>query len=232
MFSIVIPGSASLSPPAQALFAVQIASAFQGPGFTSNVAGVTAFNGTSAIVNGYAYAVWTVTPTVTELAIASSLRDSFVSKLSINTTIVLNSFAGAYANAACNGMSTVTTLSNEPLVYSTNVTVPGPLQCGAKLIYPALSDITNQIGIDNGLIIASNRGKYCSTPAVTGGAVGIPGSGSCIQYGVLAAGTGVTAANVGKLCSLNPINLSGSIAVNTPIVAGVTITGQCTTHWA
>ena len=201
MFSIVIPGSTTFPAPAQAGFCAAITSVFQGPGFNSTctISGVTSFNGTAAIVNGFAASQWSATPTVTQLSVASSLRDSVVSALISNTTSVLPGFTGATANCACNGVSAVTAFSTATTAYSTNVTLPGPMQCGAKLTFASAAAVTNQVGVDDGSTNALNKGKYCSTPAVAGGVVGVPGAGSCIQYGVIAGAVGSVQAIAGTV---------------------------------
>lgn len=242
VFSIIVPGTTSLTAAQQASFSAGITSFLQGPSFNSSVtiSGVTAFNGTSAIVNGFVTTLWSATPTVTQLSFASSLRDSMIATLTTNTS-TLTGFPSSTANCACNGISVVTAVSTDTLVYSTNVTTPGPMQCGARLSFSPAALVTNQVGIDDGTVAAANRGKYCSTPAVSGGVVGVPGTSSCIQYGVIASNSGSSQATAtvsgaqllaGRVTALTTVTTGAgytsaptvTISAPTQIPAQVTVT--------
>jgi hypothetical protein len=160
------------------------------------VGSVSAFNGTGVLVSGYAYFTYSAFPTVIELQAAAALRDARVVLLTTNSSSVLGAaFPGAIPNCACDGVGVVTALSTASFVYNVNITgVPGPMQCGARLAYYNPSAQINQVGVDDGSVAFSSFGKYCSTPPVTGGVVGVPGAGSCRQYGVVASADGTTQA--------------------------------------
>jgi hypothetical protein len=166
-------------------------------GASCTVGSVSSFNGTnSVLVSGYAFFNWSSVPSVTEVQTATALRDGRVTALTTNVTSVLGTtFPTAIPNCACDGVGVVTALSTAPFVYNVNITgVPGPMQCGARLAYDNPSAQINQVGVDDGSVTFSNFGKYCSTPPVTGGVVGVPGAGSCRQYGVVASADGTTQA--------------------------------------
>ncbi|WPT11387.1 hypothetical protein PSENEW3n2_00000825 [Picochlorum sp. SENEW3] len=157
------------------------------------------WNGTDALINGFFFYEWLSTPSVTQIQLASALRDQAVETLRQNASSILGqNFPGSYANCACDGPTAVVTASaTSDFSYSKNLTViPGPVQCGARLTYStAQSDaVINQVGVDDGSTNLANIGKFCSTPAVVNGVSGIPGQGSCRQYGVVATPVGTARA--------------------------------------
>ena len=180
---------------------------------TCIVGNVSTFNGTSALLTGYAYFTYNTIPTITELQTAAALRDARVVALTTNTTSVLGSvFPTALPNCACNGLSVVSKPSTAPFNYVTNITgAIGPMQCDARLTYDTSNpnNLINQVGIDDGSTTISNVSKYCSTPAVKGGVVGVPGTGSCRQYGIQGAGTGVTATAITNVLSGSAVQVNG-----------------------
>jgi hypothetical protein len=202
-FSLIIPGFTTTSFNAnqqQALCSALTSnwnSSSSGRDSTCSIGSISAFNGTSTVlVSGYAFFTFTGTPSVTDIQTAQALRDARVIALTTNVTSILGAaFPTAIPNCACDGVSVVTVYNTSPFVYNTNITgVPGPMQCGARLIYDNPNALINQVGLDDGSVTPSNLGKYCSTPFVTGGVVGVPGSGSCRQYGIIASADGTTQA--------------------------------------
>jgi hypothetical protein len=154
------------------------------------------FHSPSLLVNGYAFFTWKSFPTTAELQAAASIRDSRISVLTTSPeTILGNVFPGSLPNCACYGIGVVTTPSTSGFPYTVNITgVPG-FTCGAKLTYDGSANgQINQVGVDDGTVNAANRGKYCSTPATSGGVLGVPGSASCRQYGVVSFAPGGTQA--------------------------------------
>lgn len=163
------------------------------------VPSVAAYNASSVIATGYAYFGWRGIPSVSAYVAAQAVRDNTVSTLTQNpAALVGSSFPTAVPNCECEGTARITTSSTEPFSYSKDVLTLNPLppyvleanpmKCGARLTYNSVYPwaIVNQMGIDDGFVIAANRGKFCSSPPLTNGAVGVPGVGSCRQYGVLA----------------------------------------------
>jgi hypothetical protein len=172
-------------------------SSSSGRGAACTIGSVSSFNGTNnVLVSGYAYFTFSGAPAVTDIQTAQALRDARVVQLTTNATNVLgDSFPSAVPNCACDGTTAVTAFNTANFNYNTNITgVPGPMQCAAKLTYNNGNDLVNQVGLDDGSTTFANLGKYCSTPAVTGGVVGQPGSGSCRQYGIIATADGTTQA--------------------------------------
>ena len=165
---------------------------------TCTVSSVTAFNTTAIVATGYTYFTWTAVPTVIALSAAATLRDQRVATLTTNVGAVLGTtFPNAVPNCACYGLDLVTASVNDNYIYNVNVGGVG-MQCGARLTYnPALvSQITNQIGVDDGTTNPGNLGKFCSAIGVANGVPGIPGELSCRQYGVIASASGTTQAIV------------------------------------
>lgn len=200
-FSIIIPGftTASFGTAQQTALCGAITNGWSSAtsATTCTVGSVSSFNGTSVMASGYAYFTYGAVPTVTQLQTAAALRDARIVALTTNFTSVLGSvFPSAVPNCACNDLTAVIAPSTTAFVYNTNITgVPGPMQCGAKLTYDgSVNSLVNQVGIDNGSVTFGNLGKYCSTPAVAGGVLGVPGSGTCEQYGVQASAEGTSQA--------------------------------------
>ena len=156
---------------------------------TCRIGAVTTFNGTSVAISGNAFFAWTYAPDDNSLSTAISLRDRRVNALINNPALVLGtSFPGAQPNCGCYGTEPVT--ASNAFGFNYDMTIGGlSMQCGARLTYDPTNPaaILNQVGIDDGSSTSfSNLGKFCSTPAVLGGVLGVPGYGSCRQYGVVA----------------------------------------------
>lgn len=187
------------------------------------VGSVTSFNGTGVLVSGYAYFTWSVTPSVINLNAATTLRDNRVTALNTDFASVIGSaFPGATPNCACNGLDLVTQSSTTAYSYSVNILgVPGPMQCGARLTYDSsiATSIINQVGVDDGTIIPANLGKFCSNPAVSNGVLGIPGVGSCRQYGVIATAAGATQAVVNNAAG-NGVTITSGALTSVTFVGG------------
>ena len=187
-FSIIIPGftTASFGTAQQNSLCGAITNNWSSAtsAVSCTVGSVSAYNGTSVLVSGYAYFTYSAIPSITDLQTAAALRDARIVQLTTNVSNVLGAvYPAAVPNCACSGPSTVvSTPSTTPLSYATNITgIPGPMQCAYKLNNDGtINGMVSQIGVD------SVTQKYCSTPAVVGGVVGIPGSGTCVQYGVVA----------------------------------------------
>ena len=201
-FSLVFPGETAKSMGSSQRNAVcDKISTVNPPPNTKEVCtigSVATYNGTNAILNGYFYYEWTRDPTAGELQVAQAVRDQIVENLRTRTSSIFSStFKGVYSNCDCKELQTVNASAITPFDYNTNLTgIPGPVQCGARLIYDtgvANANI-NIVGIDDGSGNSGNLGKYCSNPAVDGGVLGNPGSGSCRQYGVIASASGTSQA--------------------------------------
>ncbi|KAL4517033.1 hypothetical protein Ndes2526A_g00622 [Nannochloris sp. 'desiccata'] len=200
-FSLILPGftTASFNTAQQEALCSAITTGWNASprSVSCSIGSVSPFNGTNVLVSGYAFFTWNSAPTVTDLQVAAALRDARVVALTNDVSSVLGSvFPAAVPNCACDGTSVVTVPSTTAFSYNTNITgIPGPMQCGARLTYDnSNSALVNQVGVDDGSISLSSFGKYCSTPAVTGGVLGVPGSGTCRQYGVVASASGTTQA--------------------------------------
>lgn len=156
------------------------------------VGAANAFNGLNVLASGFAFFNWTTYPTAANLNQAQTLRDARVAALTSNATNVLGTaLPGAIVNCACNGMDSVIISNTSPFTYNVNITgVPGPMQCGARLTYnPSVpSAINSQVGVDDGSQNSANFAKFCSTPVVQGGVLGVPGAGACRVYGVIGGG--------------------------------------------
>ncbi len=233
-FSVIIPGissSAGFGTAQQNSLCTAIttgwAQASSGRYSSCTVGSVTTFNGTSVLVSGVAYFTWSSVPTITDSQAASALRDATILALTNSANTILSSaFAGAYTNCACNGVSVVTKTSTASYSYATTIAgVPGPMQCDARLSYDSTNanNIISQVGIDDGSVIPANVGKFCSTPAVTNGVVGVPGSGSCRQYGVQAPDLTTTTATAFTSAT------NGGAAQITGGQCGVGVTTNCFT---
>ena len=161
------------------------ATADKNPGAYCTVGSVLAFDSTRVLVSGYAFFTFQNQPSQAQLASVTSLRDGRVTALTTSINTVLGaSFPLSVPNCGCYGLDTVTQPASAAYEYNINVAgVPGPMVCGARLIYTETTDPNvgfNVVGVD------TSTGKYCSTPAITGGVVGVPSTtGSCRQYGVL-----------------------------------------------
>ena len=160
---------------------------------------VIAYDGSSVVATGYIYYSWRLAPATTLLLNAQVARDNSVRTLTANPAALVGSaFPNTIANCACDGAARVTTPSRTQFSYNKdvlvlsslppNVTEANPLKCSARLSYNNVNPhvVENQVGIDDGSVIFLYRGKFCSSMAVNGGVVGIPGAGACRQYGVLA----------------------------------------------
>ena len=221
VFSLVVPGYTAFSFGTDQRNAIcagilPVEPGLGDPNVECNIGDVSTFNGTSALVNGYALYSWNTVPSAVNLNAVTALRDERVEQLTTNTRNQF-SLVGVTPNCACNGMSPVTASStSQNSFYNTLSGIPGPVQCGAKLVYnTAISTgVINVVGVDDGSTSAGNYGKYCSTPAVSGGVVGVPGVGSCRQYGVLASAVGGTEATCTN--PFPPVNG----AINTANVCG------------
>ena len=181
------------------------------------IGSVTTLNGTSAVVNGYYFYEWIQDPTASQLQLVSAIRDAKVQALRSNTASVFSpTFNGVYSNCACKELVTVTDSYTSPFSYNTNLTgIPGPVQCGAKLIYnTAVANANiNVVGVDDGSVNAGNLGKYCSDPAVEGGVLGTPGAGSCRQYGIIASASGTSQATATSAMPTTGVIQTGMISV-------------------
>lgn len=194
------------------------------PKVECSIGDVSTFNGSSVLVNGYALYGWNAVPSAVNLNAVTAARDQRVQQLTTNTGGQF-SLAGVTPNCACNGMGTVTASStSQDSFYNTLSGIPGPVQCGAKLVYNTANPtgVINVVGVDDGSSSAANFGRYCSTPAVSGGVAGVPGAGSCRQYGVLASAVGGTEATctnppppvAGAISSANVCGVGGSSPTN------------------
>ena len=217
VFSIIIPSYTPISFDAArkaSLCTALTAGWVAVNGFPNcTITSVVSFNATGVITAGYAYFSWNVNPTVITMFSATTLRDNRVAALLNDITSVLGAaFPGSAPNCACNGIDIVTQPSTTAYNYSTNITV-GPMQCGARLTYNSavVTNVLNQVGIDDGSVTAANLGKFCSTPPVVGGVVGIPGSVPCRQYGVIASALGTTQAVVNNAGSQGVSILTGAL---------------------
>ena len=161
------------------------------PNINCTVTSATLFNGTNVLASGYALFNFTSTNVpAANISAATALRDARVAALTTNATAVFAvQLPGTTLNCGCNGMGSVAASGAAPFNYNVNVTV-GPMQCGARLIYDPsnLNAIFNQVGVDDGLAVTANLGKFCSTPPVSNGVLGVPGTGNCRQYGVVGGG--------------------------------------------
>lgn len=139
---------------------------------------VTTFDSTRVLVSGVAYFTFATVPSAIEINTAIVLRDAKVNALTSSAGSLLNTvFPGALPNCGCNGLNVVTQGSSVAYSYSNVVQgVPGPMVCGARLIYNEATEPTaymNIVGIDDGTTSAgANLGKFCSPVAVSGGVVG------------------------------------------------------------
>jgi hypothetical protein len=221
VFSFVVPGYTVFSFGADQRNAIcaGILPAQPGlgnPNVQCNIGDVSTFNGSSVLVNGYALYSWNAVPSAVDLNAVTAVRDQRVEQLTTNTRNQF-SLVGVTPNCACNGMGPVTASSTSPdSFYNTLSGIPGPVQCGAKLVYNTASPtgVINVVGVDDGSTFGGNYGKYCSTPAVSGGVVGVPGAGSCRQYGVLASAVG----GIEATCTNPPPPVAG--AINSANVCG------------
>lgn len=197
MFSFIVPGYTAVTFGNDQIntFCDKLVSV-NAPSYTKEVCSVSVstVDGTNAMVNGYFFYEWTQAPNQKNMELVTALRDQTVTNLRKNAGSAFTpNFNGVYANCACKGLQTVTASSTSDFNYDTNLTgIPGPVQCGARLIYntDTPNGEINIVGVDDGSTSYANFGKYCSTPAVAGGVLGNPGSGSCRQYGVVTTTSG------------------------------------------
>ena len=221
-FSFVVPGYTALTFGTDQRNAIcggilPVEPGLGDPTVECNIGDVSTFNGSSVLVNGYALYSWNAVPSAVNLNAVTSVRDQRVQQLTTNTGGQF-SLAGVTPNCACNGMGPVTASStSQDSFYNSLSGIPGPVQCGAKLVYNTASPtgVINVVGVDDGSTSAGNFGRYCSTPAVSSGVLGVPGAGSCRQYGVLASAVGGTEAT----CTNPPPPIAG--AINSANVCGV-----------
>eukprot|EP00890_Picochlorum_soloecismus_P001211 jgi/Picsp_1/2090/NSC_05555-R1_---NA--- len=186
------------------------------------IASVIPFGSSSALVNGYSWFNWTSTPSIDDLNVAKFLSKEKVTQLLGNTSALFPFLKDIKPNCACKGLEKVTDSSTLALNFLSNLTgIPGPVQCSARLIYDKLnpSGIINVVGLDDGSVIAANKGKFCSMMAVKGGITGLPGSGPCKQYGIVA--KEVESKLQQATCNSPPPPIDGSINANN--VCGVSV---------
>eukprot|EP00889_Picochlorum_renovo_P006437 jgi/Picre1/33467/NNA_008791.t1 len=169
------------------------------------ITSIATYNGSNVEVSGYTFWGWTQVPNAFQLQVATALRDYAVTSLTNNATAIFaRNFPGTFPNCACDGVNEVTQSGSLPFVYKNVTSVPasvaGPAQCGARLSYDSTvaSNVLNQVGVDSS---AANFGKFCAPGGVVGGVVGTPGSGTCVQYGVIASASGTTQAAASSIPS-------------------------------
>ena len=185
------------------------------------ISSIATYNGTSVEVSGYTFWGWTQVPNAFQLNVANALRDYAVTSLTNNASAIFaTNFPGTFPNCACDGVNEVTQSGSLPFVYKNVTSVPasvaGPAQCGARLSYDSTvtSNVLNQVGVDSS---GANFGKFCAPGGITGGVVGTPGAGTCVQYGVIASATGTTQATAtatkttgnGQFAGVTSGNLNG-----------------------
>ncbi|KAI8112072.1 hypothetical protein M9434_003396 [Picochlorum sp. BPE23] len=181
------------------------------------ISSIATYNGSNVEVSGYTFWGWTQVPNAFQLNVATALRNYAVTSLTDNATAIFaKNFPGTFPNCACDGVNEVTQSGNLPFVYKNLTSVPasvaGPAQCGARLNYDSTvaSNVLNQVGIDSS---AANFGKFCAPGGVVGGVVGVPGAGTCVQYGVIASASGTTQAAATSKAS--PGGTWGGATINT-----------------
>lgn len=142
----------------------------------------------SVRVNGFLFQQFFSSPTAQELAISGSFFSTLETQVLTNRTF----FAPltATSNCECKGPNTPitsysgTAYSFEAPMGGALAGIPGPAYCSARLAFADAASINSVIGIDSGVLVAGNKGKFCSSPAIAGGVVGTPGTTPCNVYGV------------------------------------------------